>query len=411
MTRDWRWDDAVAQPAPLRVLNHLPPTAAARLAPLDPAELSAAARTAAGVDDLGPPDYWDGLVALTGSLEGDARLSPFGRIGIRRNLIEALSARARVLDRHRREPEIAAERVEAPVVVVGLPRTGTTLLSFLLQQDRRLRTLRHWEALDPDPPPTLVEEATDPRVGAAVDQLDGLWRLAPGFRAIHPMEPAGPAECVTVLAQAMASMQYETQCHVPAYAAWMDTADLGPAYRHHRKVLQLLQWRSPGERWNLKTPAHLLALEVLLGTYPDARLIWTHRDPAGVVASVASLNAALHSIMSDDVDPRVLGPFWRERLATLVERGMAALDGRPGVRVAHVAYRDLVATPVATVTAVYEQLDLPIDDVARRRMQSWMDANPQSRWGRHRYDPAEFDLDAEGVRERFATYRERFGLD
>jgi hypothetical protein len=227
---------------------------------------------------------------------------------------------------------------------------------------------------------------------------------------MHPMEPAGPAECVTVLAQTMASMQYETQCHLPGYVEWMNGADHGSAYAHHRKVLQLLQWRSPGERWNLKTPGHLLALGPLLDTYPDARLIWTHRDPADVVTSVASLNCALQSIMSDQVDPRVLGPFWQDRLATLVERAMATLDDRPDTRITHVDYQDLVDAPVDTATAVYEQLGLPIDDLTRRRMQAWMDANPQNRWGRHRYDLAEFALDPDGTRERFRTYVDRFGV-
>jgi hypothetical protein len=410
MTRDWRWDEAVALPVPLRALNRLPGAVAGRLVPLDPVALSAAARTRAGLDDLGAPDYWDGLVALTDALDHDARLTAFGRMGMRENLVDALAARAGVLDWHRREPRIGAEEVEAPVVIIGLPRTGTTLLSNLLQQDGRLRTLRHWEALAPVPPPTLVEDVTDRRVRAAEKQLDGLWRIAPGFRAIHPMEPGGPTECVTVLAQAMTSMQYETQCHLPGYVDWMNGADLGPAYAHHRKVLQVLQWRSPGERWTLKSPAHLLALGPLLDTYPDARLIWTHRDPVDVVASVASLNAALQSIMSDDVDPARLGPFWQERLATLVERGVADLDDRGDVPVAHVHYRDLVGDPVATVASIYRSLGLPGDDLTERRMQAWMETNPQDRWGRHRYDPEEFGLDPGGIRDRFAGYRDRFGL-
>lgn len=410
MTRDWRWDDAVDPPAPVRALNRLPDAVARRAVSLDPAGLVSAARVRSGVDDLGPSDFWDGLVALTDALEGEARLSPLGRIAIRRNLVDALAARAQVLDWHEREPGIATEAVEAPVVIIGLPRTGTTLLSFLLQQDPRLRTLRHWEAQAPTPPPTLVEEATDPRVREAEQQLTGLWRMAPGFRAIHPMEPAGATECVTVLTQSMASMQFETQCHVPGYADWMDDADLASAYAHHRRVLQLLQWRSPAERWNLKTPAHLLALGTLLDTYPDARLIWTHRDPADVVGSVASLTSALQSLMSDDIEPRLRGPFWLERLATLVDRGQDVLDARPGTAIAHMDYRDLVADPVAAVGTAYAELGLPLGDVARRRMQAWRDANPQDRWGRHHYDIAEFGIAPDQVRERFGSYRQRYDL-
>jgi hypothetical protein len=206
----------------------------------------------------------------------------------------------------------------------------------------------------------------------------------------------------------MASVQYETQAHIPGYSDWMNAADLRPAYAYHRKVLQLLQWRSPGERWNLKTPAHLLALDALLDTYPHAKLIWTHRDPADVVTSVASLNSALQSIMSTQVDPRLRGPHWLERLGTLVDRALASLDARPGVDVAHIHYRDLVETPVDAVTAAYDDLGLEMTDLAQRRMHAWMDANPQSRWGRHRYDAAEFALDADQIRERFSDYRERF---
>ncbi|MEL7209012.1 MAG: sulfotransferase [Actinomycetota bacterium] len=408
MTRDWRWDEAVELPAPLRALNRMPPGLARRVASLDPADLCAAARRKAGLDDLGGPEVGAGLRALTESLEHDAELTPFGRMAIRANLVDPMAAGASVLDWHRREPSIAEERIEAPVVIIGLPRTGTTLLSFLLQQDASLRTLRHWEAMDPTPPPTLVEEATDRRLRAAEKQLDGLWRMAPGFRAIHPMEPAGPAECVTLLTQSMASMQFETQAHLPGYAAWMDRADLGPAYAHHRKVLQLLQWRSPGERWNLKTPAHLLALDTLLATYPDAKLIWTHRDPAEVVASVASLNCALHSIMSDDVDPSLRGPQWLDRIGTLVDRGVASLDRHPGAEVAHVAYADGRHRLGDQVGGIYAELGLELAEVSRRRMQAWMDANPQSRWGRHRYDPAEFALDDSAIAARFADYTARF---
>ena len=149
---------------------------------------------------------------------------------------------------------------------------------------------------------------------------------------------------------------------------------------------------------------------MLLGLYPDAKLIWTHRDPADVVTSVASLNCALQSIMSEDIDPRVRGPHWLDRLATLAERGMASLDDDPDAAVAHVDYRALVDRPVETVRAIYDGFGLDLDTAGELRMQAWMDANPQNRWGRHRYDPDEFALDRDRVRDRFSAYCERFDV-
>jgi Sulfotransferase family len=409
---DWDWRNAVARPAPLVAFNRVAGIGdgalARRLFSLDPADLCAAARTRSGLDDLGPPTYWDGLVAFTTAFEEEARPHAMGRMAMRAQLIGALAARARVFDWVRRHPEVTRRPVAPPLMICGLPRSGTTLLSHLFAADPANRTLRHFEAADPAPPPVPGQEGRDPRRAAAQKQLEGLARLAPGFQAMHPMEPEGATECVVLHAQEMTSVQLETQGHVPSYAAWLDRQDLHGVYEYERLALQVLQSGYEVERWNLKTPVHLIAFDAIFDLFPDARMVWTHRDPATVVTSIASLNTALHRVMSDRVDPVVVGAHWCERLASMVDRGMAWLSEHPDAPITHLAYEDLVGDPLGSVDRVYQDLGFELSDDARGRIGAWIGDHPQDRHGRHVYRAEDFDLDPDRIRVRFAAYCDRF---
>lgn len=408
----WTWQNAVVDPKPLHAFNAVLDLgggrAARRLFSLDPADLCAAARRQSGLDDLGSPTFWEGLVAFTQAFEEEARPHPMGRMAMRRQLVDALAARARVHDWLARHPEALERPVAPPLMICGLPRTGTTFLGFLFGADPRNRTLRYFEAPDPAPPPVPGREADDPRMAASFKQLEGLAKLAPGFQSMHPMEPEAATEVVTIHVQEMVSVQLETQGHVPSYGAWIDAQDLHGVYEYERTVLQLLQHGYEVDRWNLKTPAYLLALDVIWDVYPDARMVWTHRDPAEVVASIASLNTALHRVMSYEVDPVVVGHHWLERLGRMVDRALAYLDEHPDAPITHLPYAELVADPVAAVERVYADFGVELSEQARTAMAAWAASRPQDHHGRHRYRAEDFDLDPAMVRERFADYCRRF---
>jgi len=413
MPNDVTWRDAGIRSPWLRLLSRAGAGAARLgLAPsLAPEALLAVARRATGLDDFGAPEFREGLAVLADSLEREADLSPLGRVVIRGQLVRNLATRLRVLDWAKRHPEVREERIAPPFVILGLPRTGTTLLSFLLDLDPRSRSLRAWEAEQPVPPPELATVAEDPRIAATAKRLADGDRVMPWLPAMHPMGATLPTECVTLFMLEFRSLQIETQARVPCYRAWLERADMRPAFALHRLVLQILQSRLPTERWALKTPQYLWCLPALREAYPDARLIWTHRDPVPVVASVASLNQAFYRTWARRADPLVTGAYWSSHMAEAVGRGLAfdaAQGGRPWCH--HVQYAELMKDPLGAVEAIYGAFGEPVSDLHRRRMEAWMRDRPQSAFGRHRYELADFALERDALDRAYAAYRERFGV-
>src|SRR5512143_2892637 len=269
---------------------------------LDAATLCARACRATGLEDFGDPWFREPLGVLLAALEREAALHPLGRVIARSDLTRLLENRLRMTDVLARHPEIAAAPVARPLFVVGLPRTGTSILHELLAQDPANRVPMTWAAMHPYPPPERATYRSDPRIAALDQHLSGVDRLLPEFKKMHPMGAELPQECVALTAHDFASMLFSTTHRVPSYQAWLDRADLRPVYASHRRQLQYLQWRCPAEHWVLKSPGHLWALDALLAEYPDACVVQTHRDPLRVIASLASLVATLRSMASNDID-------------------------------------------------------------------------------------------------------------
>ncbi len=355
--------------------------------------------TATGLDDFGDPTYRDGLLVLAGSLTEEARLTDLGYAAVETQIGAALRNRLRVVDWIATHPEVAEEEVAAPLVVVGLPRTGTTLLSGLLAADPRRRPLYRWEATDPVPPPETGALATDPRIAAAEAASGLLDALNPGFKAIHHEPAAGPTECVTLLAQHFASLLWETLANVPAYGRWLLAVDQDPAYAHHHRVLQVLQSRAPG-RWSLKSPHHGLAPDALLRRYPDARVVVTHRDPVPVIGSLCSLVRSLSGTFSDADHTAYIRTHWLDVAAAIIGRTAAARDHHPGAAFLDVEYDRLVADPIGVLREIADFDGLPLTPDVEDRMRAYLATHTADRFGRHVYSLEEFGLHPEEVRER-----------
>lgn len=334
-----------------------------------------------------------------------------GRVFAKGTIHRLLCGRLQVVDHLKRHPEVEEERIERPVFILGLPRSGTTILHALLAIDPAHRSPLSWEAILPWPPPRPGTYDTDPRIEKVERELRQLDRLSPGFDAAHYTAATLPQECIALTAFEFVSVMFVIQFTVPGYLAWYQEQ---PApYAAHRRWLQYLQ--SGGvraERWLLKTPAHLAHLEELLEHYPDARIVHTHREPIDVVASVASLACLLRRLTSDHIDPvdvgREMVTWWERDMRSAVEARDRLTDREH--QIVDLPMAELVRDPIGAVERLYGRFGFELRDDVRDRMKRFMDENPRDRHGQHRYSPSEFGIDPGQDGERFQFYRDRFDV-
>jgi Sulfotransferase family len=361
-----------------------------------------------GLDDFGPDGYREGYELLVHSLDTEALLSEVGEAALTEQVVGALANRLGIVDAHKQDPSLSDAPVERPLIVLGLPRTGTTYLSYLLDCDPENRSLMRWESSNSLPPPRTETFTTDPRIEETRVAQEMLDALNPQFKAMHYEAPDGPTEDVTVLAQDFKSLLWETVANVPAYGEWLLECDETSAYEYHRSVLQVLQSQAPG-RWSLKTPHHCIALDELMARYPDARLIMTHRDPVTVTASTCSLVRSLSGTFSDADH----GDYINARFPKIFEVAMARVsefrDRHPEIQWCDVGYFDLVGDPLGTVARIYATFGEQVTPEFERRMEEYATANPKGVHGAHAYDPDSLGLDVAALRERFEPYTHRFG--
>jgi len=409
-TRTYTYRDAGLHSAPLRALNRATAALGIEWPSFDPDSIMRAAAAKARAHDFGDDTVREPLEVIRLSIDEDVQLTTFGRIVFRQLLIAALTERLKVIDWAKRHPEVREEKIERPWIILGLPRTGTTLLSFLLGLDPVARPLVQWEASHPVPPPDLATYAEDPRIAQVAKQFGRLQELNPPIGAMHPFGATLATECVTLLAFDLRALSFETQGLISGYGRWLEQTDMRGAYAFHQLSLQILQSRFPTQAWVLKTPNHLWCLDLVREFYPDARLIWTHRDPCKVVPSVASLNTSLHKTNSNHVDPVAVGRAWDEKLHLAVSRGMEFDMQQDGGWCSQLLYRDLMADPIGAVRRIYAEQDTALHPLHVQRMQTWMEQRGQDAFGRHRYDPEDFGLCCDEIRARYASYSARYGI-
>jgi len=379
---------------------------------LEPEALLERARRSTGLTDFGDPRFREPLTLLLRSFDEEAALTAIGRVAARSDIVRLLENRLRMENERRLHPEIDRGEIRAPLFIVGLPRTGTSILHELMAQDPANRVPMSWEVMYPWPPPERATFATDPRIAQVDRHLAQVDRILPDFKQMHPMGAELPQECVALTAHDFASMIFSTTHHVPTYQAWLEHADLGFVYASHRRQLQYLQWRCAAERWVLKSPGHLWALEFLLAEYPDARIVQTHRDPTKVIASLANLVATLRGMASDRIDRRAIGREWSARLADGLERSIAVRDRLvcDPARVFDMHFGDFIRDEIATVRRIYQHFGLALSDETEARMRRFLADNPRDKHGRHRYTLAQAGLDPTEERRRYAAYQQRFAI-
>ena len=386
----------------LRGLGQKPPE-------LSPDRLVRSAQRRAQQTDFGKWDVRNPMERLVRAYEEEANLTLLGRLAAREHIVGLLENLLR-LERNRTiAPEIELQKIVAPVFIVGLPRTGTTVLHNLISLDTAVRTPLTWEVMYPA---GSTETPDDIRriKNQTTTRLNWADRLAPEFKRIHPTGADLPQECVALMAQGFSSALFHTLYRVPSYQDWFENDSQTLGFDMHHRILQHLQAAGDGNRWVLKGPAHLFSLAPLLKRYPDARLIQTHRDPLRAMSSIASLNTVLRQAFSDHSDPREIGPDWCDRWARALNRFLERRDALPSDRFLDIAYEEVAASPLATVERIYDYLGWSLSDGARTAMSAFLTANPKDKYGKHRYSLEAFGLDRNTELKRFAAYCERFDI-
>ncbi|NCF16891.1 MAG: sulfotransferase, partial [Haliea sp.] len=317
--------------------------------PLDEASLLSQVCRTTGLDDFGDDGWREPFAVLVKALEEEAQLTLMGRLMARNDIILWLSTRLRVTDTLKRHPEILEEEIVAPMFIVGLPRSGTSILFELLAQDPDVGVPLMWEALQPCPPPETASYHSDPRIQVA-DRLFTQWgRVAPEFNSMHEMRGDIPAECGLLIAATFISDHNASLHQTPSYSAWCAQADFLPVYEYHRTILKILQWKNPRKRWLLKAPEHQVHLDTLLQVYPDARIVQTHRDPIKCMASTTSLMGTLYYMRSDQAfnaemfENIIMGEATANRLEHVIEQREQGVV--PAANIADSRYQDLMDDP------------------------------------------------------------------
>jgi len=399
------------QPVYIRLANHLGAGLAGAgldIPALDTERLLSRARRKTGLADFGDESFREGLARLVAGLNDEAQLSQVGRIVAHYNLVDHLCVRLRLIDYRKARPEVAQKPVKRPVFILGLPRTGTTILFELLGQDPAMRSPASWEVARPLPPPAMATYDSDPRRRQVARLLPVMETLAPGFRRIHAIDAHLPQECVYLLASHFMSEQFAYMYNLPSYRQWLLEADMGPTYRWHHDLLQHLQVDCPGDHWVLKSPAHLGYLDTLLGQYPDACTVWTHRRPLEAMASFSSLTSTLHGGFSDRVDARVTAEQEVSHYARVVEAGLAQRQHAGDAQVLDIGFGDICADPISVIQQIYSHFSLRLSPDALQKMQQYLRDRPRDLYGKHEYSASRFGLRPDIEAGYFAAYLDRF---
>lgn len=370
-------------------------------------ELIAQARARTGLRDLGAGTFHEGLVALLDSAS-EAPLNELGIAVLHGQAVELLAVRLEVEDWYRRHPQIDEQEIPTPLFGLGLPRTGSTALSFLLAQDPQTRSLLAWEATAPTPPPEPATYRTDPRIAAAAARAAVFDQIAPKFRAMLPTAPDGPTECLSLLALDFRSATFNSIGDNRGYERWLEQCDMVPAYEYHRRVLKLLQWKFPPRPWRLKTPVHMHSIPALLEVYPGSRFVMTHRDVTQVIPSVVNLL----DVMSEALRSEPLAPDYADNQAGFWERAMrktiAYRDDGHDHEFFDIQFADMQSDPLGEMQRLYAWLGDDLSDETADGMRAWWQESQRDRQAGHRYDPEDYGIDLDALRRRFAFYSDRF---
>jgi hypothetical protein len=369
------------------------------------------ARAETGLDDFGDEGFREGLERLVDSGDREARLNERGKAGFDGQIVMLLARRLEIEDWYTRHPEIDEQEIVAPLMVLGLPRTGSSALHCLLGEDPAVRVMRNWECMAPCPPPEAATYRTDPRIAVMAEHMKLRDQLMPRMKQMLPSGADTPVEDQVTMGFNFVSQVFQASFQIPSYARWLHhEADLVPTFRYVKRVLKLLQWRCPPTRWRLKNPTYSLFIDALDQVFPDARYCMTHRDVANVIPSVADLYYEMHRPNSDAVDKRWLGAINEEFGLLGMQRMIAFRDAGNEHRFFDIHFAPFQKDPYPTLARLYAFLGEEFTAEAEAAMRAWRDGTPRDKHGRHEYNGADYGLHTAELRDKFRFYTDRFAV-
>ncbi len=363
-----------------------------------------------GLTDFGHDGHARALEVLVDSINGEADLTPTGKLIQRSRLTSALIQRLRIEQLFKQHPEIHDLDLGSVILITGLQRTGTTFLHRLLYSNPEIRGVTSAEALEPVPAGRGMTPGYAVRTTRAMLAQRLIAYLSPQFNMVHPVDHREPEEDVMFLDLSFMSQAPEAMMHVPAYSRWLEEQDHTPTYEHFSRVLKILCWQHPGRTWVLKTPHHMEYLDVFLKCFPAALIVQTHRDPRKALPSFCSMVAHGRGMFSDAVDPLEIARHWSRKTQRMVALSMQTRDKLDPDQSMDVSYYDLIEDPIAQLRRIYERADISFGDAAAGIAEQYARAHPQNRFGTHTYRLADFELDAETVDKNFSSYRRRYSI-
>lgn len=367
-------------------------------------QLMEQAQEQTSLHDFGDPSFRTGLDILVRSLDTEANLNALGDLVLEAVITKTLVNRLQIEEWYRLHPETAAEVITAPLIGIGLPRTGSTAVSNLLGEDPGARSLLIWESATPVPPPATVT-GRDPRIEASIAQQQMQQQTSPRMAALVPQSPTGPFECQEMMALTFTSQYFLAFATIPTYAEWLMEADLVATYAYERRTLQLLQYGQDRRRpWRLKCPSHLLWLDDLDAVFPDARYVMTHRDPTEVIVSVCDVYQELAQNLTDSLDRHAIGQLNVRQWALGMDRFLAFRDAKASDRIYDMNFRAVQRDPIGEIRKLYDWLGEPVSAEFEAGMARWWQAHAAARELNVHPEPATFGLDLDAVRQRFAAY-------
>lgn len=382
-------------------------------AAFDDAAILADAQARTGLSDFGPDPFREPMGVLLKSLREEAPLNELGRVVMRARVVESLETRLLTQAWIRRHPEILQEELGAPIVIMGLMRTGTTMLHRIVASDLRNHAANWWEVRFPAPRLDMDWSKPDPRIALAEAEVAAILEADPRQASIHPWDAQAPDEEIMLLEHSFFSHVPEAFVNIPSYRTFLTQADWTSAYVYLKKQLQFLQWqkRQRGnvrERWILKTPGHLGYIDTLFKVFPGARAIFNHRDPVETVPSAASMNYAMWALYGDPSEAKIAAAQWQERLAWGTARSMESRKRYPADRFVDIWFKDVMKDPIPQIERAYQTFGIEMTPAARAGMQAWRDKNPRDKRPPHEYELSEYGLTREGICAAFAEYRRQF---
>jgi len=380
--------------------------------PLDREALLQQARERAGLTDFGDLWFLEPMDHFIEASNREGRLTPVGREGTVEVIVKGLVSRLRMVEDIKRRPEILDEKVDVAGIILGLPRTGSTIFQRLLASAPGMTGLRWYEAQNFAPFPG--EERGNPveRRAYAQAMIDGWLQLSPELASIHPLEPDAPDEEILVLGQMFVSTMIEGMNYVPSFSRWLNSYDQSKGHEDLKTILKYLQWQDPsrkGRKWILKSPSNLPYAEVAAKAFPDALLIMTHRDPLQTVPSYVSMQAALYKLSATLTDQEV-GEFWFPRLVEWMRMFEAARERIGEDRFIDIDYREVGKEPMAQAERVLTRMGIPVDAQLEEVLAEFLAGNKREQRPMHDYSLERFGLDEEAIKREFAAYRERYIL-